>query len=191
MVAAATLPTLPAKITYEEFLTLPNDGRRYELIDGDLFMFASPSLVHQYLFLELLALFRETVMLTGLGSVWATMDVKFPGDNVVQPDIAVILNDRQSILTGRQIIGAPNIAIEILSLSTRAHDRTTKARLYAENGVPEYWLVDPFTETITVHQLVDGRYVPTASQDIVRSLILPEVRVDARALFAVARTLPD
>lgn len=191
MVATAKLPTLPLRLTYEEFLTLPEDGRRYELIDGELLMFASPSIYHQFLADELWLLFRNAIQPTRIGRVFTAIDVKLLGDTVVQPDIVVILNDRLNQIVGGRVIGTPSALLEILSPSTRFHDLTTKAKLYAENGVPEYWIVDLFTESITVHELTDGQYSPFSSQDIVRSRVIPDLTVDVRALFAEARTLPD
>jgi Uma2 family endonuclease len=182
---------LPIRITYEEFKTFPDDGRRYELIDGEVFMFASPTLLHQLLLLELATLFRSAVTLKNLGLVMmAPFEVKFLGDNAVQPDLVVVLRDRTGVLTQSGVRGTPSLLLEILSPSTRTYDLTTKAMLYAEQGVPEYWIVDTFAEAITVHELRDGRYVPHPNDGVARSLVIPDFAVDVRALFATARSLP-
>ena len=182
--------TLPIRITYEDFQTFPDDGRRYELIDGEVFVFASPTLLHQMLLLELATLFRNAVTLKNLGLVMvAPFEVKFLGENAVQPDIVVVLRDRAGVLTQSGVRGTPSVLLEILSPSTRTYDLTTKARLYAEQSVPEYWIVDALAETITVHELRDGRYVALANDDgMVRSLVIPDLVVDVRALFAAVRT---
>jgi Uma2 family endonuclease len=183
--------TLPVRITYEDFQTFPDDGRRYELIDGEVYVFASPTLLHQLLLSELLVLFRSAVTLKNLGWILpAPFEVKFLGDNAVQPDLVVVLRDRAEILTQSGIRGTPSLLLEILSPSTRTYDLTTKAKLYAEQGVPEYWIVDTFAETITVHELRDGRYVALPNDGTVRSRVVPDLVVDVRALFAAARLSP-
>jgi Uma2 family endonuclease len=183
-----TAATLPARITYEEFKTFPDDGRRCELIDGEVFMFASPSLLHQMLALELAVLLRDAVTLRDLGWVLvAPFEVKFFGDNAVQPDLVVVLRDRAGVLTSSGVRGTPSLLLEILSPSNRSYDLTTKAELYARNGVPEYWVVDTEAETIAVHELRDGRYVALPDNGIARSRVIPDLAVDVRALFAAAR----
>lgn len=180
--------TLPARITYEEFKTFPDDGRRYELIDGEVFMFASPSLFHQMLALELGVLFRSAVTLKGLGWVLiAPFEVRFFGDNAVQPDLVVVLRDRAEVLTPSGVRGTPSLLLEILSPSNRSYDLTTKAELYARNGVLEYWIVDAEAETITVHELRDGRYLPLPNDGVARSRVVADLAVDVRALFAATR----
>jgi Uma2 family endonuclease len=180
--------TLPIRITYDEFKTFPDDGRRYELIDGEVFVFGSPTYLHQMLLLELATLFRAAVTLKNLGWVlMAPFEVKFLGDNAVQPDIIVVLRDRAGILFQSGIRGTPSVLLEILSPSNRTYDLTTKAKLYAEQGVPEYWIVDPFAETIAVHELRDGQYAALPNDGMARSLVIPELVVDVRAVFAAAR----
>jgi Uma2 family endonuclease len=180
--------TLPLRLTYDELQTLPDDGRRYELIDGELYVFAAPSLEHQLLSARLLVHFDSAITLKGLGWVMtAPIEVKFPGDNAVQPDLVVVLRDRAQILAQTRIEGAPNLLLEILSPSNRAYDLTTKAALYARHGVPEFWIVDVEAETITVHELRGGRYVPLPGGEVARSRLVPELAVDVRALFAAAR----
>jgi len=184
MTAAATLP---ARLTYDDYRTLPDDGRRYELIEGELFVFAGPSLSHQLLSGELYAFFRDAVTLKKLGWVLtAPIEVKFTGDNAAQPDLVVVLRDRAHVLRETGIDGAPSLVLEILSPSTRAYDLTTKAELYACHGVPEYWVVDIDAESVTIHELRDGRYVPLPGDGIARSQVVPNLAVNVRALFAAA-----
>jgi Uma2 family endonuclease len=183
--------TLPIRITYEEFRTFPDDGRRYELIDGEVYVFATPSLQHQSVSGRLYVWFDQAITPKGLGWIFtAPTEVKFPGENAVQPDLIVVLRDRAAILTKAGIRGSPSALLEILSPSTHSYDLTTKAELYARHGVPEYWIVDTFAETITVHELRDGRYVPLPNDGIARSRVVPDLVVDVRALFAAARISP-
>src|SRR5687767_13444527 len=105
MTAATTLPAL---LTYDEFRTLPDDGNRYELIEGELFVFATPTIMHQLLSGGLFVLFENVVRHKGLGWVLAApVEVKFPGENAVQPDLIVVLRDRSHILTEARIEGTP------------------------------------------------------------------------------------
>ena len=183
-----TAATLPALLTYDEYRTLPDDGYRYELIEGELFVFATPSFEHQLASGELFALFREAITLKGLGRVvTAPVEVKFRGENAVQPDLVVVLRDRYHLLAKTRIEGPPSLVLEILSPSTRTYDLTTKAALYAKHGVPEYWIVNIETETITVHELRDGRYVPLPDGPIAHSRIVPGLAIDVPALFAAIR----
>jgi Uma2 family endonuclease len=90
-----------------------------------------------------------------LGGRWCTapIDVFFPGANPVQPDILVILPGGPAQIVPRGIEGAPDLVIEVLSLSNRGHDLLTKRALYARAGVQEYWLVDPDARTIEILEL--------------------------------------
>jgi Uma2 family endonuclease len=181
--------TLPARITYEDFRTFPDDGRRYELIDGEVIVFATPTLLHQAVSGRLYVRFDQAITPDALGWIYAApTEVKFPGENAVQPDLIVVLRDRARVLTESGIRGIPSLLLEILSPSTRAYDLTRKAELYARHGVPEYWVVDLDAETITVNELRDGQYVALPNDGFARSLVIPDLVVDVRVLFAAART---
>lgn len=183
----SAVATLPIKLTYEEYRTLPDDGQRYELIEGELFVFATPSIPHQLISARLLIRFDQVITPLALGWVLpAPVEVKFPGVNAVQPDLVVILRDRTHILTENRIEGAPNLVLEILSPSTRAYDLGTKAAFYARHGVPEYWVVDLVAATIVVHALRDGQYVALPGGDVARSRVVPDLTIDIRAIFAAA-----
>jgi Uma2 family endonuclease len=133
-------------------------------------------------------LFDSAVTLKDLGwVVTAPMEVKFPGDNAVEPDLVVVLRDRAHIIGERRIEGVPNALLEILSPSTRNYDRNAKATLYARNGVSEYWIVDLDAETITVFALRDGVYYPLPNDGIARSRVVPDLAVDVAALFKAAK----
>jgi Uma2 family endonuclease len=187
MTAAATLPI---RITYEDFKTFPDDGRRYELIDGEVYVFATPTRLHQGVSGRLYVRFDQAITPDALGWIYAApMEVKFPGESAVQPDLIVVLRDRAHALTESGIQGTPSLLLEILSPSTRAYDLTTKAELYARHGAPEYWVVDLDAKTITVNELRrDGQYVPLPNDGFARSLIIPDLVVDVRTLFAEARS---
>ena len=141
------------KLTYADYRRTPDD-ERYELVDGELIMSPSPNRAHQDICLELGALLHTYVKESGLGKIYiAPFDVVLSETNVVQPDLLFIANERTHIITPDNVQGPPNLVVEILSPSTANRDRTLKRALYAQYGVPEYWLVDPDTRTVTVLRL--------------------------------------
>ena len=141
------------KLTYADYCRTPDD-ERYELLDGELIMSPSPNRAHQDICLELGALLHTYVKESGLGKIYiAPFDVVLSETNVVQPDLLFIANERTHIITPDNVQGPPNLVVEILSPSTANRDRTLKRALYAQYGVPEYWLVDPDARTVTVLRL--------------------------------------
>ena len=141
------------KHTYADYCLTPDD-ERYELLDGELIMSPSPNRAHQDICLELGALLHTYVKESGLGEIYiAPFDVVLSETTVVQPDLLFIANERTHIITPDNVQGPPNLVVEILSPSTANRDRTRKRALYAQYGVPEYWLVDPDTGTVTVLRL--------------------------------------
>ena len=141
--------------TYDDLATLPDDGRRYEILDGELFVSPSPSRWHQEL---LKRLFRAFVELEdrGLAKVYfAPLDVILSPTRVVEPDLVVVGKQRREILKERGVEGPPDLVIEVLSPSTTKHDRTRKRRFYARNGIREYWIADPDAEAIEVLELIE------------------------------------
>src|SRR5918997_2753133 len=136
--------------TYEDLFSLPDDGRRYEIIEGELYEKPSPSWAHAAVIASLITMLIPLV--TRLGGRWFTapVDVFFQGANPVQPDILVLLPDWPGSLTQRGIEGAPDLLVEVLSPSNRGHDLLTKRALYARAGVREYWIVDPTNCTVEI-----------------------------------------
>jgi Uma2 family endonuclease len=145
--------------TYAYYAALPEDGHRYEIVDGVLYMSPSPSDAHQNVSVWLSHYLVIHVKLAGLGQVRAApFDVELAPHTIVQPDIMVILNEHLSRITSTCIKGAPDLVVEILSPGTASYDRTGKQRAYAQAHVMEYWLVDPDEETIEVLNLVGETY---------------------------------
>ena len=147
-----------AKFTYEDYAKTP-EGERYELIDGELIMAAAPNMAHQRVGIRLGTEFEFYVIHADLGEVYmAPTDVYLTDTDVVQPDILFISKARTHIRNGKNIKGAPDLVVEILSPSTSYYDRGYKQDLYARHGVKEYWLVNPYAKQVTVMLLKDGRY---------------------------------
>ena len=161
------MQTAPSLLTYEDYLQIPDDGQRYEVIDGVLYMSPSPRYRHQKAAGRLFALLEQHVRKTDAGELlFAPFDVVLSEHNVVQPDILFIAKDRLSILTERNVRGAPDLVAEILSEGHRRHDEIVKHKLYERYGVNEYWIVDPELERITVYRLRDGRFVRAAEANM-------------------------
>jgi Uma2 family endonuclease len=187
---------LDRPLTYDDLVALPDDGKRYELIGGEVFELPSPSVFHQFASGNLFSLLRAFVLARHHGLVFAApLDVRFDQRNTVQPDIVFLSREKRHLMRkGRYklIDGAPDLLIEILSPFNRGHDFIKKAALYATFGVSEYWIVDPDAETIAVQVLRDGLYVPLVSEDgVVRSKVLPGFEVNPRGLFAIPDWMSD
>jgi Uma2 family endonuclease len=164
---------------------------RLELIAGEIVVTPSPTPWHQFVLGRLHFLFMQTVRDLGVGLVFSSpLDVHLESDTVVQPDLFLILPDRRLVLRADRVEGAPSLAVEIISLSTRSLDQTTKRAMYARAGVPEYWLVESGLGTVTVYSdpAADGYRQEHVFKDIVRSVTITELSVDLAALFA---PIPD
>ncbi len=141
-------------LTYDDYLRLPNDGRRYEILEGEIFVSPSPVTKHQIVSGNLYAILHHHVRTHKLGLVLhAPTDVVLSYTNVVQPDLLFVSNARKKIITEKNIQGAPDLMVEILSETSAEHDRTSKKQIYARHGVKEYWLIDPDRETLEVYKL--------------------------------------
>ena len=179
------MSTTTRRLTYEDLLQTPDDGRRYEIIGGDFVVSASPVLKHQRLSVRLTVLLF-TLEKAGLGQVFeAPTDVQLGPHDIVVPDIGFVTTVRLGILTRQKIDGAPDIVIEIFSPSTSERDKEIKRDLYARSGVREYWLVDPEQDTVDAFVLTDGVCEPLPRMGSqIRSTVVPEFVVDLDALFA-------
>ena len=141
------------KLTYEDYLQFPEDGRRHEIIDGDHYVSAPPFVPHQRIVKRLMVQFYRRIEETGLGEVLpAPVATVLSDTDVVEPDLVVVLAPNASVITRERIDGAPDLVVEILSPSTAHRDRGLKLDLYQKSGVAEYWIVD--TERRVVHQYV-------------------------------------
>lgn len=174
--------------TYEDLFELPDDGKRYEIIDGELYELPSPDWDHQSIAAALFLLLTPEAKKIGALLRFAPLDVLLTEDRrrVVQPDLLLIARESQGIRRGRTVEGAPDLLIEILSPSDPGHDLSVKRRLYAQSGVCEYWVVDPVTQTIEVLALKGGAYIThvrASGDQLVTSTILPELSFPASAAF--------
>jgi Uma2 family endonuclease len=166
-------------LTYDDYARIPDDGNRHEIIHGAHYMNPAPIPYHQALSRHIQFQLYSALELSGLGEVInAPIDVQFSERDVVQPDVVVVLKDN-SIITRTKINGVPDLMVEILSPSTSNNDLGLKKHLYEDNGVPEYWIVDPDEKVIQEYTLVDGAYQkPQTCADAITFGGAPDVRVD-------------
>ena len=174
------------KLTYQDYLLLPDDGKRYEILDGDLYMTPSPSVQHQRISGKLFQALAQHVEAHRLGEVFAApLDVILAVDSIAQPDLLFLSTERLSI--AREVVhGAPDLVVEILSPGTRERDRTLKRHLYARHGVRELWLVDPEARHVELYQLDPTADTPPrvfANRDVLTSDLLPGLRLAVDTLW--------
>jgi Uma2 family endonuclease len=141
-------------LTYEAYAVLPEDGRRWELIDGDFEVNPAPSPRHQTVSRRLQFELMRTLEEPGRALVFnAPIDLILSPHQVLQPDLAIIRSERQQLVSDRGIEGPPDIVVEILSPATRVLDQRVKKALYARFAVQEYWLVDPVGGQLELYRL--------------------------------------
>ena len=174
------------RYTYDDYLKTPDD-RRYELIEGELYMTPSPITNHQRISRKIEFLLEKFVTENELGEIFdAPYDVYFDDENVVQPDILFISKDRLNIIGDKNLQGAPDLVIEILSESNAYRDLIQKKKLYSKFGVKEYWIVVPGEKTIDVHILKDKTYQlykTLGEDDTLESQILGGFKMGLKAIF--------
>lgn len=173
--------------TVADFMRLP-EGTLAELIDGEIYVMSpSPETLHQVVVLNVTVALREHVRRKHAGQVFvAPLDVHLPSRDVVEPDVIFVSEARKEIARGRWIKGAPDLLVEVLSPSHPERDLIVKRHLYAQNGIREYWVVDPEAAAVEVLSLARTRYRPAGwfrRGATLRSRILPELRLPVRRIF--------
>ncbi len=179
-----TNPTI--KFTVADYMSMP-DGKRYQLLDGELVPAHSPTSKHQSISAQLYLTMTRFVTQSQLGRVWyAPLDVILSDHEVVQPDLLFISNARANILTEANVLGAPDLVVEILSPATAQHDRDYKRTLYSRHGVREYWLVDPEEDAVEVWTESETGQVLAATYqrgDTLASPLLEGLSIPLEAIF--------
>lgn len=181
------MATTTRPLTYEDLLATPDDGRRYEIIGGELVVTAQAIPVHQEVCARFSRRIGRVVEDGDLGRVYCpSPDVELGPHDIVVPDLVFVSNARRQIVTSTRIVGAPDLVVEVLSPSTRGRDLGVKRDLYAQAGVLEYWWADHKARTIDAFALRDGRYeaLPADETGTVHSAVLPDLAVGPTALFA-------
>ena len=141
-------------LTYADLDDMPDDGHRYELVDGTLIVTPAPRMIHQRVVLNLATLLKVSCP-HELEVFVAALDVVLSDRTVMQPDVLVA---RRSDLTERNLPAPPVLAVEVLSPNTRRIDLGTKRLAFEGAGVPSYWAVDPDEPSLTVFELEGATY---------------------------------
>lgn len=175
--------------TYEDYLRLPDDGRRYEVVRGVLYVSPSPKYDHQYVISMLVRMLGSFVFDHELGIVLTAPFDVLMGEiaTPVQPDLIFLRAGREPRAGDPNFQGAPDLVVEVLSPSNRRYDQKTKLEAYQEAGVQEYWLVDPMARSAVIHVLEkNGRYVEFGrggEGDTVRSRVVEGFSLRVADLF--------
>jgi Uma2 family endonuclease len=161
-------------LTYADYAAIPNDGKRYELYEGDLSVTPAPGTTHQTVVFHLAMLLSQHVTNRRLGKVFISpIDCILSDTTVVQPDVVHVDSSRLAIVSERAIEGAPTLVIEVLSPSTVQIDRLVKGQLYAKHGVPYYWIADAVSRTVQAFDLSGAAYRPVGTLEEGRPVALP------------------
>jgi Uma2 family endonuclease len=178
-------PAISTRLTYEDYLLLPDDGKRHEIIDGEHYVTPSPAKKHQVIAGNLHALIWSYTRRVRTGTVLvAPFDVILSDEDILQPDVLFIAAERSAIATERGVRGAPDLVIEVLSDGTRKIDQTLKLKRYDHFGVQEYWMVDPRTETVAIYRRTAAGLELAATDDPITSPLLPGFTLPLHDIFA-------
>jgi Uma2 family endonuclease len=178
------------RVSYADLERWPEDGRRYELYNGEVFEIPSPILLHQFVVGRLHLVLSAYVQAHG-GSVFvAPLDIVLTDYDVVQPDVLLFMPEREHLLDMHKVTRhAPDLAIEILSPGTSRNDRGRKLRLFERHRVREYWQVEPDGPSVEVYRLSGTRLGLAATArdgEQVESALLPELDLRPSGLLSTA-----
>jgi Uma2 family endonuclease len=177
------------KLTYEDYLRFPEDGNRHEILDGEHYVTAAPYPRHQSVVVELTSWIAPFIRQRRLGRLYvAPVDVLLARHDVVQPDLLFISNASLTILTEKNIQGAPDLVIEVLSDSTRKRDEGIKLERYDLLGVQEYWVVDPKRSEARIYRRSSERLqqiaeLTAAARDLLTSPFFPGLEIPLFEIF--------
>jgi Uma2 family endonuclease len=173
------------KLDYTDYVATPDDGKRYQILEGTLYVTPSPNPVHQRVSRRLQRQLEDYFQGRSIGEVFnAPIDLILTDHDVLVPDLLVVADPK--LVSRRGIEGPPLLIVEILSPSTGKLDRGAKARRYAALGVLHYWIVDPETKRIECHRPVGGEFQPVLEAEGDTRLVHPEwdgLEVDLAALW--------
>ncbi len=185
-------PTRPAvKLTYDDFLRFPDDGRRHELIDGEHYVTPSPNLRHQRISGKLYFAIAGHLKAHPVGEIfYAPLDVVVSEVDIVEPDLLYVSRERAAaVLVPQHVRGVPDLVVEIASKGTRKRDETIKRALYERAGVVEYWVIDPEIDVVRVYRR-DGttfgrpQELRCDANDTLSTTLMPGLEVPLTDIFA-------
>ena len=164
------------KLTYQDYMKTPDD-ERYELVNGELIEIPAPFIIHQRISRELGVRLYTFIKENDLGEIFtAPCDVVFDDENVHQPDLLFISKERSRIIGEKNVEGAPDIAIEIISKSSAYTDYVVKKGLNEKFGVKEYWIVIPDEKMIEIYLLQGNKYTLFKQFNVEETLESPTLK---------------
>jgi Uma2 family endonuclease len=177
---------ISTKYTHADLLAMPDDGKRREIIEGELFVTPSPLNLHQKILFNLTLALGKFLEAHPLGELrFAPMDVILSEHDVLEPDLLFVSAERRAIVED-WVRGAPDLVVEILSPATEARDRGPKMKTYARYGVREYWIVDPAAQAVEIYRLATEGFELAqvcAKDDTVETPLLPGFLLPVGSLF--------
>jgi Uma2 family endonuclease len=187
---AMALHDLARKLTYRDYVLIPEDGKRHEIIDGEHYVTPAPFVPHQDLLVELTFRLKGFLKTHRLGRLLvAPTDVLLSPYDIVQPDLLFVSNERAAIVGLKNLQGAPDLVIEILSPSTRRLDKVLKLQAYERHGVQAYWMFDPSRKGVQAWERTDEGLRPqpflaAAAGDVLTSPLLPGFELPLAEVFS-------
>lgn len=176
------------KLTYTDYLALPDDGLRHEIIDGKHYVTPSPVTRHQRISLRLSHLIQNYLDAHPAGELFtAPFDVLLSNHDIVVPDLLYLSTARAHFLTSKNLQGPPDLVVEILSPGTRRRDQGLKRNRYERLGVEEYWLIDPDQDAVLVHRRGTSGFdhvVRLSRADVLTTPLLPRLELPLVRVFA-------
>jgi Uma2 family endonuclease len=183
------LPDLSPKLTYDDYLLFPEDGLRHEILDGEHYVAPSPFLSHQDISSNLHSALGPFIRGNRLGKLYAApTDVVLSSHDIAVPDLVFVSNERLGILKDKNIQGAPDLVIEIISPSTRRRDEGIKLQRYEAFGIQEYWMFYPDRKSTRVYRREGGRLrlvaeLSATARDILSTPLLPGLEIPLIEIF--------
>jgi Uma2 family endonuclease len=169
---------VPGSMTVDEFFALPDDGKRYELLDGVVQEMTAPNTKHQRVVLRLAVLLVHALQDEGFGEVFvAPYDIVLDDRTVLQPDVVFVANERAGIVNERNVRGTPDLVVEVLSPNPRIGSTEERVGWYAEYGVRECWLIHQDRSEVAVIGFADRRLGERRlchARDPIASDVLPQ-----------------
>jgi Uma2 family endonuclease len=173
--------------TYSEYARLPDDGNRYEVMDGEVCVTPAPGPRHQKVAANLYVALRRYVYDNHLGELLWDVDLLFVSGQFLRPDVVFVPTRGIGGITDRGVESCPGLVVEVLSPHSSRIDRTLKPPRYRDFGIPEYWVVDGIPRAVEVHRLQTS-----TSPEVVREIltwrpdaVAPALEVPVAEVFAL------
>jgi Uma2 family endonuclease len=183
------LHDLPRKLTYDDYVLIPEDGQRHEILDGEHYVSPAPLTRHQNVSSNLHTELGPFIKRHRLGKLLAApTDVVLSPYDVAQPDLLFISNERLGIVTEANVQGTPDLVIEILSKKTRRRDEGPKREIYERYGVRECWMLDSDSNSVRVYRRIGNRLrliaeLSAATGDVLTTPLLPGLEIRMAEIF--------